>query len=109
ASGAKVTWSVTLATRASGYFAPGVVRWNSGWNVGLEREVESYDAATGTVTLAIPAPFAIRTGDEFSIRRDYDGSLTQAQDLGCVLNMRAEPWLPRGNAIDLQSPTPRQS
>lgn len=107
ASGAAVTWSGTLATRASGYYAPGVVHWDSGWNVGLEREVESYDATTGTITLAIPCPFAIRTGDLFRIRRDYNGSLDEARDtFDCLLNMRAEPWLPRGNAIDLQAPTP---
>lgn len=105
-----VTWSGTLETQASGYFAPGVVHWDSGWNAGLEREVESYDAGTGTITLAIPAPFAIRTGDQFRIRRDYDGSMTQAiNDFDCLLNFRGEPWLPRGNAIDLQAPTPRQS
>lgn len=109
-AGAQVTWSGSLTAQPSGFFAPGVVHWDSGWNIGLEREVESYDASTGTVTLAIPCPFAIQPGDAFRIRRDYGGSITEAKDVfDCLLNFRGEPWLPRGNAIDLQAPTPQQS
>lgn len=107
ASGAQVAWSGTLTAQPSGYFAPGVVHWDSGWNIGLEREVESYDAATGTVTLAIPCPFAIQPADAFRIRRDYDQSWAMATgELGNGNNFRGEPYLPRGNATDIQAPTP---
>lgn len=108
ADGVQVSWSGTLTAQPSGYFAPGVVHWDSGWNIGLEREVEAYDAATGTVTLAIPVPFAIQVGDTFRIRRDYDQSMLAAKTVfNNLLNFRGEPWLPRGNATDLQAPTPQ--
>ena len=108
ASAAALTWSGTVETRASGYFVPGVVHWDSGWNVGLEREVETYDAGTGTVTLAIPCPFAVQAGDTFRIRQDYDQSLDSAKALDDVQNFRGEPWTPRANGTDLMSPTPSQ-
>jgi hypothetical protein len=110
ASGAQVDWSGTLTAQPSGYFSPGVVHWDSGWNIGLEREVESYDATTGTVTLAIPCPFAIRVGDAFRIRRDYDQSWAMAiGELKNGNNFRGEPYLPRGNATDIQAPTPKSA
>ncbi len=110
ASGAQVSWSGTLTAQPTGYFSPGVVHWDSGWNIGLEREVESYDASTGTVTLAIPCPFAIRPADKFRIRRDYDQSWAMARDeLKNGNNFRGEPYLPRANASDIQAPTPNQS
>lgn len=110
ASGAQMSWSGTLTAQPSGYFSPGVVHWDSGWNIGLEREVESYDATTGTVTLAIPCPFAIQPADAFRIRRDYDQSWAMARDeLKNGNNFRGEPYLPRANAADIQAPTPNQS
>lgn len=109
ASGAQVSWSGSLAEQPSGYFSPGVVHWDTGWNIGLEREVESYDADTGTVTLMIPCPFAIQPGDAFRIRRDYDQSWAMARDeLNNGDNFRGEPYLPRANASDIQAPTPPQ-
>lgn len=105
-----MSWSGTLTAQPTGYFSPGVVHWDSGWNIGLEREVESYDAATGTVTLAIPCPFAIQPADQFRIRRDYDQSWAMARDeLKNGNNFRGEPYLPRANAADIQAPTPNQS
>lgn len=106
-SGADIAWSGTLTAQPSGYFSPGVVHWDSGWNIGLEREIESYDSATGTVTLAIPCPFAIQPSDQFRIRRDYDQSWAMAAgELDNGNNFRGEPYLPRGNATDIQAPTP---
>lgn len=106
-SGAQLTWDGTLTLRPDGYFAPGVVHWDSGQHIGMEREVEAYDAATGTVTLAIPCPFAIQPGDTFRIRRDYDQSWAMAKgELANGNNFRGEPYLPRGNATDIQAPTP---
>lgn len=110
ASGAQVAWSGTLTAQPSGYFSPGVVHWDSGWNIGLEREIEAYDATTGTVTLAIPCPFAIQPSDAFRIRRDYDQSWAMSiGELNNGNNFRGEPYLPRGNATDIQAPTPRSA
>lgn len=110
ASGAQITWDGTLTLRPDGYFAPGVVHFDTGANAGIEREVESYVAATGTVTLAIPVPFAVQAGDTFRIRRDYDQSWAMATgELNNGNNFRGEPYLPRGNATDIQAPTPQST
>lgn len=104
ASGTAYTWSGTLPLWPDGFFAPGVVQWVTGANAGREHEVESYDATTGAIVLVIPTPNTIAVGDTFKIRRDCDKSKASCIAYGNLLNMRAEPELPRANGIDLQSP-----
>jgi uncharacterized phage protein (TIGR02218 family) len=105
-SAAQLTWDGTVTLFPSGYFSPGVVRWTSGDNAGTENEIESYDQATGTVTLSIPANVTIQVGDECDIRRDCDYSKAMCRDTyNNLLNMRAEPELPRADGTDLMSPT----
>jgi hypothetical protein len=106
ANGAALTWDGTLLVYPDGYFAPGVVHWLTGANAGNENEVESYDAATGTISLLIPTFSPIVAADTFNVRRDTDGSKARAIADNNLPNMRAEPELPRANGIDLQSPTP---
>lgn len=103
ASAAACTWAGTIVLRPDGFFAPGVVHFTSGANDNRESEVESYDAATGTVTLLIPMGSDIAVGDTLNIRQDYDGSWEMAKALGCELNFRGEPFIPRANGTDLQS------
>ena len=105
-AGAVYDWdgSVSLPT-TDGLFVPGVVHWLTGANAGRENEVESYVAATGTVTLVIPTYQTIAPGDTFTIRRDCDKSKAMCKAYGNLLNMRAEPELPRADGGDLQSPT----
>lgn len=103
-AGAIVTWDGTLTSSPDGFFVPGLVHWDSGNNVGFEQEVEQYVSATGTVTLAIPAYYAVQVGDNLRIRRDCDKSKTMCKAYGNYPNMRAETELPRGNAVSLQSP-----
>jgi len=106
ASADALTWdgSVTLPAPADSYFVPGVVEWLTGANAGRQNEIESYTAATQTVTLVIPAYQTIAPGDTFKIRRDCDKSKAACIAYGNLLNMRAEPELPRANATDIQSP-----
>lgn len=105
-AGAVYDWdgSVSLPT-TDGLFVPGVVHWLTGANAGRENEVESYVAATGTVTLVIPTYQTIAPGDTFTIRRDCDKSKAMCKAYGNLLNMRAEPELPRADGTSLQSPT----
>jgi hypothetical protein len=106
ASGVVFTWDGTLTLQPDGFFAPGVVHWETGANAGRENEVESYVAATGAVTLVIPTYQTIAPGDTFQIRRDCDKSKAMCRDVySNLLNMRAEPELPRANGTDLQSPS----
>lgn len=105
-SGVVCTWDGTVTLQPDGFFAPGVVHWLTGANAGRENEVESYVAATGTVTLVIPTYQTIAPGDTLTIRRDCDKSKTMCRDVYAnLLNMRAEPELPRANGTDLQSPS----
>lgn len=105
-SGAALTWDGTVSLFPDGYFVPGVVRWTSGLNVGQENEIESYDESTGTVTLSIPTTDIIQASDMLDIRRDCDYSKAMCKDVyDNLLNMRAEPELPRADGTDLQSPT----
>lgn len=104
AAGAQATWSGTLTLRPDGFFVPGVVHFTSGVNDNHEAEVESYDATTGTVTLMIPMGSDIAVGDTLNIRQDYDGSWEMAKALGCELDFRGEPFLPRANSVSLQAP-----
>jgi hypothetical protein len=96
---------VTLPAPTDGYFVPGVVHWETGANAGRENEIEEYVAATRQVTLVIPTYQTIAEGDTFTIRRDCDKSKAMCIAYGNLLNMRAEPELPRADGSDLQSPT----
>jgi uncharacterized phage protein (TIGR02218 family) len=107
ATAASVAWDggITLAAPADNYFMPGVVQWQTGANAGRENEIEEYVAATRQVTLVIPTYQTIAPGDTFIIRRDCDKSKAMCIAYGNLLNMRAEPELPRADGTDLQSPT----
>lgn len=98
------TWDGAITLRPDGYFVPGVVQWLTGDNAGRENEVEEYDAATGTVTLVIPTYAEVKAGDTFKIRRDCDKSKSMCKDYGNLLNMRAEPEIPRADGTSLQTP-----
>jgi hypothetical protein len=106
ASGTVWTWDGTLPIHPDGYFVPGVVHWLTGSNAGRENELDTYVAATGEITLAIPANSTIVVGDTFNIHRDSDKSKARAIADNNLPNFRGEPELPRANGTDLQSPTP---
>jgi hypothetical protein len=99
------SWSGTITLNPDGFFAPGVVHMLTGANAGVEREIESYVAATATIVLAIPMPNPIAAADTFKIRRDCAKSKAACIAYGNLPNMRAEPELPRGTGTDVQSPS----
>lgn len=89
------------------FFEPGIVHWLTGDYAKLESEVESFDHATNTVTLAIPVPTTIQIGDEFKISQNCAKSKAMCiERYANIVNMRGEPEIPLGNGTDLQSPTP---
>lgn len=104
-TGAAATWSGTQSLYPAGYFVPGLIRWTSGSNSGRENELESYDRVTGNITLKFATRDTIAIGDTFTIRRDSNRSKTQAIADNNLNNMRAEPDLPRGDSMYLQSPS----
>lgn len=105
--GAEIDRVFVASALPSGFKAPGIVQWQTGANAGRESEVEEYDSGTGRLTLMIPTHEPIAPGDTARIRRDCDKSKAMCRDdFDNLLNMRAEPELPRGNGIDLQAPKP---
>lgn len=102
---ALATWSGTLARYPDGYFVPGVIRWTSGANIGRENELESYGNDDGKITLKFPTREPIAVTDTFTIRRDSDKSKAGAIADNNLNNMRAEPDLPRGDSMYLQTPS----
>jgi len=93
------------APATDGFFVPGVVEWLTGANTGRQNEIEEYVAATRQITLVIPTYQTIAPGDTFRIRRDCDKSKAMCISYLNLLNMRAEPELPRADGSDIQSPT----
>ena len=107
-TGEEVRWDGVVKNAVpapDGFFVPGVVHWLTGANAERENEIEEYDAATMGVTLVIPTYQTIAPGDTFQIRRDCDKSKAMCIGYDNLLNMRAEPELPRADGADLQSPT----
>ena len=77
----------------AGTFTNGIVHFTSGANNGLSMEVKEY--VPGVVTLALPMPYAIEIGDEYSIVRGCDKTLGTCRDtFGNVNNFRGEPHVP---------------
>lgn len=104
-----VTWSGTYGDESAdypgGFIAPGIAHWESGDNIYQENEVE--EIASKEVSLVIATRKDIQVGDTLRIRRDCDKSKAMCKDYGNILNMRAEPEIPRADGNDLQAPTPK--
>jgi len=85
-------------TEASGLFTSGVLTFTSGTNAGLRMEVKEYthrSGSGGTMTLALPMPYAIAVSDTYSLVKGCDKTLTTCkQRFDNVVNFRGEPHVP---------------
>lgn len=85
-------------SEASGLFTSGLVTFTGGSNNGLAMEVKEYRLAAGIggiVTLALPLPYAIQSGDSYSLSKGCDKTLgTCLARFNNVLNFRGEPHVP---------------
>lgn len=96
---------------ADDYFAPGLVKWLTGDNAGLENEVSGYVGPTsendGAVTLQFTTRNPIAVGDTFEIRRDctkaWEGH-NSCETYANRPNFRGEPFIPAADAIALSVP-----
>lgn len=85
---------------ADGWFAGGVLAWETGANAGRSCEVRAWVQATGRLTLFLPQPFAIEPGDKFRLYPGCDKRLsTCTSRFANVLNFRGEPYLPGQDAM----------
>jgi uncharacterized phage protein (TIGR02218 family) len=76
-----------------GWFTGGYVSFQSGQNEGLKMEVKEF--GDSGITLSLPMPFAISTGDEFTIVAGCDkASRTCIEKFNNIINFRGEPDLP---------------
>lgn len=117
-SGYTVTGTVTAVSSAGKFtdssrseaaatFDGGVLTFTSGDNSGLSREVK-FHAAGGVFTLALPFPYAVQTGDAYSLTPGCDKTLTTCIDrYNNAVNFRGEPHVPGIDKM-LQTATTRQ-
>jgi uncharacterized phage protein (TIGR02218 family) len=78
-----------------GWFAGGVLTWDSGANAGRAIEAKSWTQATGQIELLLPMGYAIQPGDTFRIHPGCDKRLDTCSDrFANVLNFRGEPYVP---------------
>lgn len=82
----------------SGYFDYGRIKFISGLNVGLSREVKAY--VPGQIQLQLPFPYAIASGDIYEMWPGCDKTFPTCRDrFNNTLNFRGEPYVPGINKI----------
>jgi len=85
-------------TEASDSFAFGTIRFTSGANNALSMEVKEYIYTSGTggqITLALPLPYPMLTGDAYSLTKGCDKTIaTCFSRFNNVVNFRGEPLVP---------------
>jgi uncharacterized phage protein (TIGR02218 family) len=83
-----------------GWFAGGVLTWESGANAGRSIEVTAWTQATGAIELFLPMGYAIETGDRFRVHPGCDKRLDTCIDrFANGLNFRGEPYVPGADSL----------
>ena len=83
-----------------GWFAGGVLTWESGANAGRSIEVKAWTQAAGQIELFLPMGYGIEIGDAFRIHPGCDKRLdTCIGRFANVLNFRGEPYVPGQDAM----------
>jgi uncharacterized phage protein (TIGR02218 family) len=79
-----------------GWFAAGVLTWESGSNAGRSIEVKAWTQAIGEIELFLPIGCAIEPGDPFRFHPGCDKRLDTCID---VLKFCAEPYEPGQDSL----------
>jgi len=83
-----------------GWFAGGVLTWETGPNTGRSIEVKAWTQATGQIELFLPMGYAIESSDLFRIHAGCDKRLETCMDrFANVLNFRGEPYVPGTDSL----------
>lgn len=78
---------------AAGTYNFGTLTFTSGANSGLSMEVREY--APGSITLALPLPYPVATGDNYTLSQGCDRSFaTCVSRFDNAVNFRGEPHVP---------------
>jgi hypothetical protein len=97
---ASFTAAIDEPRAVDGWFAGGVLTWESGPNAGRAIEVESSTQATGQLELLLPMGYAIQPGDLFRVQPGCDKRLdTCIERFANVLNFRGEPYVPGQDSL----------
>jgi uncharacterized phage protein (TIGR02218 family) len=95
---AAVTSATVFATSlpgATGWYDGGELRWTGGANAGQAVAVRSWDATTGTLTLFLPALYAMEIDDTFTLRPGCDKTFATCKSkFDNVVNFRGFPHIP---------------
>jgi uncharacterized phage protein (TIGR02218 family) len=92
--------SVDEPRAVDGWFAGGVLTWETGSNAGRSIEVKAWTQSTGQIELFLPMGYAIQVGDVFRIHPGCDKRLDTCIDrFANVLNFRGEPYVPGQDAL----------
>jgi uncharacterized phage protein (TIGR02218 family) len=91
------------------YFAPGLVVWTSGDNVGQSKEIEQFqtDSSGADISLLFTTRNPIQVGDTFDIRRDCSRKWEGHNSCETYNNrqwFRGEPFIPVSDTVGLLVP-----
>lgn len=102
------------ATEESDFYVPGVIRWLTGDNAGMESDIETYelDGDGGHFTLAIPLAYPIQPTDTYQRRQDCNKIAVTKGDVqgDCkdkhdnLLNFRGQHLIPIADASSSMLP-----
>jgi hypothetical protein len=94
------TTSIDEPRAVDGWFAGGVLTWESGSSADRSIEVKAWTQATGLIELFLPMGYAIVPGDLFRIHPGCDKRLDTCIDrFANVLNFRGEPYVPGADLL----------
>ena len=85
----------TTLVQATGWYDGGELTWTGGANASQTVAVRSWDAATGMLSLFLPALYPMQAGDAFTIRPGCDKTFATCQaKFDNVVNFRGFPHVP---------------
>jgi uncharacterized phage protein (TIGR02218 family) len=85
----------TTLAQVTGWYDGGELSWTGGANVGQIVAVRSWDAASGMLSLFLPALYPMQAGDAFRIRPGCDKSFVTCQTkFDNAVNFRGFPHVP---------------
>lgn len=89
-------FQTTELTQDDDFWKLGVVRFITGQNAGVSIEVMASKTADGEISMFLPAPLTMQTGDTGEIWPGCDKTLRTCRDLfDNVVNFRGEPFAPQ--------------
>lgn len=88
-----------IGSQSDDYYNYGLLTFTSGNNSGDGREVKDYDDATGTFTTFLEFPFAIESGDTFTVYKGCDKTTTKCKEFSNIESFRGFPFISGRDSI----------